>query len=106
MIIKEVRGENMRQGSYFKDFEKIVDVKKRYDKGIETTYKKMNKEVFINRFNRAYKSLKYCYRHIINEAYLKDNYKFWWLEEFEHTTYYRNRSRAVKTFLLVFNACI
>lgn len=96
----------MRQAEFFKDFEKIANAKARYENGELNVYEGMNKEMFFKRFNRALFSLKDRYQHIISEAYLKDTYKFWWLDEFERATYYRNRARAVRTFLLIFNACI
>ena len=51
------------------------------------------------RLDTIYKSLADPYRMILENSFMKKNNLYWWVDYYSKTTYYRLRSKAIKSFL-------
>ena len=51
------------------------------------------------RLNKVYNALADPYRMILENTFMKKNNLYWWVDYYSKTTYYRLRSKAVKSFL-------
>ena len=53
-------------------------------------------------FNYCLSALSYEYQKILRKSYFEDEYKFWWVDEYSKTAYYRKRIKAVTSFVKLF----
>ena len=55
-----------------------------------------------NVFNTCLDRLHYEYKKIIIECFVNKKFKFWWMEYYSKSAFYRARSRAVVCFVSLF----
>lgn len=85
-----------------KTYYKFIDLLKK----AEDTKDLINQEVtinqFLNIFNYCLKSLRYEFQRIINKSFMNVKYKYWWVEEYSKSTFYRKRNKAITSFVRLF----
>ena len=79
----------IRQKSLLKFRQKTRDEKHEYFK-------------FMTSLNYALDSLSYEYKRIMNHTYFERDYKFWWIDEYCKSSFYRKRDKAVASFVHMF----
>ena len=57
---------------------------------------------FVSVFNFCLDHLEYEYRTILVKTYFKCQFKFWWVDIYAKTTFYRMRARALTNFVSLF----
>lgn len=92
----------------YSQVEKIVSIYASKDKYQRSFDADKNKKLFnkihsINKCERALKALSDPYRTIIKNTFLIKKDTYWWVDFYPKTTYYRLRSRAINSFLRVYN---
>lgn len=88
---------------YFRAFDSGVPQNGRRDMNmaLDSHVKGSNEanSLYIARIEKAFKSLDTDSRRIINNDFFFNNYKFWWLELYSTSTYYRLKRVAMCRFL-------
>ena len=87
-----------------------------YDRKIYYQFREIMKEEFKLRlkkkkdysrfkfvFDYSFNSLSLEFQEIIKKTYLDSKFKFWWMELYPQTTFYRKRHRAISSFVHLFN---
>ena len=77
----------------------IMLTKLRLRKEVEDT-QKFN--YFVSVFNFCLDHLEHEYRTILVKTYVKCQFKFWWVDVYTKTTFYRMRARALTNFVSLF----
>lgn len=57
---------------------------------------------FLNVFNFCLNQLEYEYKSLLIRSFLKCSYKFWWVDIYTKSTFYRMRARALSNFVSLF----
>ena len=57
---------------------------------------------YIKVFDYCYKSLSDEHREILNKTYINKNYRFWWVDRYSKSSYYRKRIIAITSFVHLF----
>ena len=57
---------------------------------------------FMSTLNYCLNSLSDDYREIIEESYFKSNFKFWWVDKYCKSSFYRKREKAICSFVQLF----
>lgn len=83
-------------------FNDIVKKKKYYDHAHYNLEIKEERDEFNRKFDRSMFCLKDEYQDILKHTFLDGSYKFWWLERYCKSSYYRERFRAMTSFVLIF----
>ena len=92
----------------YSQVEKIVSMyacKGKYERSFEVdkNEKLFKKILAINKCERALRALSDPYRTIIKNTFLIKKDTYWWVDFYPKTTYYRLRTRAINSFLRVYN---
>jgi len=69
---------------------------------IHKSNKKVTKSNIVQRVQLAYSSLDTLDKEFISNEYFGECYKFWWVNKYPTTTYYRYLNRAVTRFLFAY----
>ena len=46
-------------------------------------------------------SLDFEYKQILESSFLKNEYQYWWLDQYSKATFYRKRNKALTSFLIL-----
>ena len=58
---------------------------------------------FFSTFDYCMNLLKKNFREILENSYFDVDYKFWWIDKYCQSSYYRMRAKAVNAFVSLFN---
>ena len=89
----------MRDYKIYSKINHLIEVRKQF-----LNLKEKNKEhlKFLGMFNYCLNSMKEEYLFILQNSYLNISYKFWWLDYYCKSSYYRKRFTAVSSFVSLF----
>lgn len=84
------------------NFAKLYSLKDKYLK--KNKLSKADKVIYkqISKISKAYNVLCDPYQTILRNTFFEKKELYWWIDYYSKTTYYRLRSKAIKTFLLAY----
>jgi len=80
----------------------IIKTKNEYQIPALSKVREKECEKFKLIFNYCLNRLDYEYRHILVSSYFSDTYKFWWIDFYSKSSFYRKRIKAIASFVLLF----
>jgi len=63
-----------------------------------------NDETIFSKITHCLNCIKEEYREILNKSYFAQDYKFWWIDFYSETTYYKKRFRAITSFVYLYDS--
>ncbi len=90
----------MNSSKIYDAFESIMNLRK----------EEKNNSLIFSEHSPVKQKVDYClsrlkddFKEIIVKDFLENSYKYWWLESYSETNYYRKRFRAITAFVNLFN---
>ena len=80
----------------------IVQIRSKKKREKFISPKSMEGDKFLNIFDYCLERLEYEYRNVLVNSFINCTYKFWWLEYYSKSTFYRMRERALVSFVSLF----
>ena len=89
----------MRDYTIYKKIDHIIATRNEY---LRTRNKTFEQFRFIGMFNYCTNLMKEEYLFILKNSYFNVTYRFWWLDYYCQSSYYRKRFTAVSSFVSLF----
>lgn len=86
----------------YKKLDEILSKKNTLKIGQKTLEEKLECAKFENVLNYCLNSLSFDYQEIMSKTYLNSNFKFWWVDKYSKSTFYRKKENAVNSFVQLF----
>ena len=80
----------------------ILLTKNGAENGLGTNSNYPKKERFDYVFDYVYKSLNGEYQNILSKTYISPSFKYWWVEIYSKSSFYRLREKALTSFISLF----
>ena len=101
-LIKLIRGEIMCDKEMYQKLKMIAKKKLALLSKIHTRDGKLEYRKYTAIVNYCLNALKFEYREIITKSYLNPDYKYWWVDSYCKSCYYRKRIKAVNSFVRLY----
>ena len=92
----------MNEPDIYSRLDQIISRKKDLLYNFENKNRKQDLKEFMSVYNYCLDSLKPEYRFILLESFLDVSYKYWWLDYYCQSSFYRKRLKAVSSFVHLF----
>ena len=86
----------------YEKLDRILALKVRLQSHIYTTNGKREYRKYLATFNYCVNQLDTDYKEIFVETYVKRSFKFWWVDKYCKSSFYRKRIKAIYSFVLLF----
>ena len=97
------RRDDMQTQNCNAQIQEIVRLKKALQVKHDLRHDDKASKKFFSIYNYCLNSLKSNFREILLKSYFNVSYKFWWVDKYSQSAYYRRRAKAVISFVNLFN---
>lgn len=89
----------MRDKEVYLKIQQIIEIRRKLLSAKESS---LAKEKFLHMFEYCLNSMKEEYLRILQNSYFSKCYKFWWMDYYCQSSYYRKRLVAITSFVSLF----